>query len=225
MGSDGQGIKQHPGSHLSDYRGLGVLLLQAELVLLSARISSHSPPHLAPAAVLPLTRLPRASLGTLAGSLCDLPPAQLLGLHPGGWPGRLPSVARQRAWGCPVPTHTQGDGAFGPGSGLSCDSGSFSSTGALIGFAVAPVAPGTCDAGWRPGGISSFGYTCVPGTPCHRGDGCAGLSPAWVGAAAGPGSPWEVAAILCGQWTLWWAEGLLLPRLERGRWRGGDAAF
>lgn len=33
---------------------------------------------------------------------------------------------------------------------------------------------------------------CVPGTPCHRGRGCAGLSPAWVGAAAGP---WEVVAI------------------------------
>lgn len=138
------------------------------------------------------------------------------------------SVARQWVWGLPAPTRTQGatgDGAFGPGSGLSCGLGSFSSRGALIGFAVAPVAPGACDVGWRPGSISSFGYMRVPGTLCHR-----GLLLAWVGAAVGP---WEVAAIPrswrgtssrhCGQggcfchaWR--WADGG--EEMQRSRQRG-----
>lgn len=229
LSSDRQGIRQHPGSHLSVCRGLGVPLHQAELVLLSTQVSLHSPPHPAPAAILPLTRSPRASLGALAGSLCDPPAVKLLVLHPWWgddmqWPGRLLSVARQWVRGCLGSAQTQvnvGNGAFGPGSGLSWYLGTFSSRGALIGFAVAPVAPGTCDAGWRPSSISSFGYVCGPGTPCHRGDGCAGLSPTWVEAAAGPEFPWEVAAIPCGQRTLWWPEGLLLPC----RWRGGDAVF
>lgn len=72
----------------------------------------------------------------------------------------LPAEHGQWVQGCPAPTRTQGNvgnGIFDPGSGLSCGSGSFSSRGALIGFAVAPIAPSTCDAGWRPGGISSFG--------------------------------------------------------------------
>lgn len=59
------------------------------------------------------------------------------------WPGWLLSVVRQRVRGCPAPAYTQGDtsdGAFGPGSGLSCASGSSSSRGTLICFAVAPVA-------------------------------------------------------------------------------------
>lgn len=58
LGSDGQGIKQHPGSGLSSCTGLGVPLLQTELVLLSIQLSLPSPPHLAPAAVLPLIPSP-----------------------------------------------------------------------------------------------------------------------------------------------------------------------
>lgn len=100
LGSDGQGIKQHPGSCLSGCRGLGVPLLQAEFVLLSIQVSLCSPPHLAPAAILPLTRSPRALLGTLAGSLCDPPPAKLLFLRPGGGHGGLVACQTWPGSGC-----------------------------------------------------------------------------------------------------------------------------
>lgn len=40
-GSNGQGMKQHPGSCLSGCRGLGVPLPQADFVLLSTQVSLH----------------------------------------------------------------------------------------------------------------------------------------------------------------------------------------
>lgn len=82
---------------------------------------------------------PHVSLGTLQG-LCDLPQAELLVciLGPVAW---SPAECGQGV-GAHAPLIlrvTWLNGAFGAGSELRSVSGSFSSRGALIGFAVAPV--------------------------------------------------------------------------------------
>lgn len=168
----------------------------------------------------PLSGSPQVPLGTLAQGLCVIRLLQsswfcILGGT--WWPGCLPSVARRWVWGCPAPAYTQGDmsdGAFGPGSGLSRASGSSSSRGAFICFAVAPAAASIVT---LPGDrvASAALVTCVPLAPPATEDTVHGLGLLQVlgplgGGSRSPGAVGrEVASAVLG----------------KGRGEGGDAVF
>lgn len=67
---------------------------------------------------------------------------------------------------------------------------------------------------------------CVPGPCVCPWSPCVSLAPVAPRGAWGPPSPgWGSAGPLGGDrgsWALCWAQGLFLPCLERGRWRGRD---
>lgn len=117
----------------------------------------------------------------------------------------------------------QGDTGFGSRVRAELGSGSCSSRGALIGFAVAPVTVALVTlSGEQVASVALV--TCVcPWPPCVS------LAPVAPRGAWGPRLPgWGSAGPLGGDsrsWALCWARGLFLLCLERGRWRGRDTVL